>query len=99
METAANQFDGWEDAVEQFLEGHCKAEALSALLLRIDLPEEGRLAIRDAMDLVNGLDQSLQPLPVPAGALDRMIDAVQATAARPATAPFPDDRDDESADV
>lgn len=67
----------WNEAIEQCVEGQSTPEQLARLLMRIDLPDEGRRAINATLAMVGGLDQ-IHRLPEPsAGAIPKLLDALR----------------------
>ena len=57
----------WNDAIARCVEGLISPEELSTMLMRIDLPDEGRRAINDALDSFHG------EIPMPGGARARLL--------------------------
>jgi len=67
----------WNDAIDRCVEGLISHDELSTLLMRIDLPEEGRRAINDTLALVNGLNKAVSVPEIPTGAISRLLDSLR----------------------
>ena len=67
----------WTDAIAQCLESPDTPGELTALLLRIELPADARLAVTDALSMVECLDRSLAIPAIPAGASSRLLNKLR----------------------
>jgi hypothetical protein len=67
----------WNDAIERCVEGRCTPDELADLLMRIDLPEEGRRAINQTLSMVNGLNRSCETPEAPADAKSRLLERLR----------------------